>query len=236
MSKKEKKERKHRGLGVWREFKAFISRGNVLDMAVGVVIGGAFSAIVTSVVNILLSLATWAVPGGLNGLITVLPAVNSAQEGMVLAEGGPKMQWFLAENFDAYARYIGEQAGATGDTALMYGANVLHSKYTLYGTKYAYNLSATINWGAVINAIISFLIVAVVLFIVVKTVNTIRTKAAEAKAKLEAELKKKEAEEKGEVVEEVPAEPLPPEPTTNELLAEILAELRKEKPAKKKAE
>ena len=130
----------------------------------------------------------------------------------------------------------GEKAGATGDTALMYGANVLHSKYTLYGTKYAYNLSATINWGAVINAVISFIIVAVVLFVIVKVVNTIRAKAAEAKAKLEAELKKKEAEEKGEVVEEVPAEPLPPEPTTNELLAEILAELRKEKPAKKKAE
>jgi large conductance mechanosensitive channel len=34
------------------EFKTFIARGNILDMAVGVVIGGAFSAIVTALVNI----------------------------------------------------------------------------------------------------------------------------------------------------------------------------------------
>lgn len=228
--KKEKKERKRPIRGLLKEFKAFVSRGNVVDMAVGVVIGGAFSAIVTSVVNVLLSLVMWAVPGGLNGLITVLPAVNDAQKGMVLQAGGEPMQWFNAADFDTYAKYLGEKAGAT-DPAL-YGANILNSKYTLYGTKFAYNLSATINWGAVINAVISFLIVAVVLFIVVKVINTIRLKAQQAKEKLEAELAKKEAEEKGEVVEEVPAEPVPPEPTTNELLAEILAELRKEKKAK----
>ncbi len=225
--KKEKKERKRPIRGLWKEFKAFVSRGNVLDMAVGVVIGGAFSAIVTSVVNVLLSLVMWAVPGGLNGLITVLPAVNAAQKGMVLDASGEPMQWFEASKFNEYAKFLTPE----GESA-MYGANILNSKYTLYGTKYAYNLSATINWGAVINAVISFLIVAIVLFIVVKVINTIRLKAQQAKEKLEAELAKKEAEEKGEVVEEVPAEPVPPEPTTNELLAEILAELRKEKKAK----
>ena len=66
------KEKKSKLKSWWGEFKTFISRGSVLDMAVGVVIGGAFSAIVTSVTNILLSVCTWAVPGGLNGLITVL--------------------------------------------------------------------------------------------------------------------------------------------------------------------
>ena len=37
--------------GFWREFKAFIARGNVMDMAVGVIIGGAFSNITNSLIN-----------------------------------------------------------------------------------------------------------------------------------------------------------------------------------------
>ena len=36
---------------MWKDFKAFIMKGNVLDLAVAVIIGGAFSAIVTSLVN-----------------------------------------------------------------------------------------------------------------------------------------------------------------------------------------
>ena len=36
---------------MWKEFKEFISRGNVIDLAVGVIIGGAFSAIVTSLTD-----------------------------------------------------------------------------------------------------------------------------------------------------------------------------------------
>ena len=84
--------------GLWSEFKAFISRGNVLDMAVGVVIGGAFSAIVTAVVNILLSVCTWGVPGGLNGLITVLPVFpgSAAQAGLdpsIVANYGDALQF-----------------------------------------------------------------------------------------------------------------------------------------------
>ena len=75
---KEKKKK----TSFWKEFKAFISRGSILDMAVGVVIGSAFGAIVTALVNILLSVCLWAVPGGLKGLVTVLPAINSVQEGM----------------------------------------------------------------------------------------------------------------------------------------------------------
>ena len=57
MAKKAKK-----GPGLWAEFKEFINRGNAFMLAVGVVIGGAFSAIVNAFVNILLSLATWPVP------------------------------------------------------------------------------------------------------------------------------------------------------------------------------
>ncbi len=49
MAKKEKKKKKK--LGIIGEFKAFISRGNVLDMAVGLIIGSAFTAIVNSLVS-----------------------------------------------------------------------------------------------------------------------------------------------------------------------------------------
>ena len=61
---------------LWADFKKFISRGSVIDMAIGVVIGGAFSAIITSVVAILTTLCTWMIPGGIEGLITVLPAAD----------------------------------------------------------------------------------------------------------------------------------------------------------------
>ena len=47
MSKKNEKKKST----FWADFKAFISRGNVLDMAVGVVVGGAFGKITTSLVN-----------------------------------------------------------------------------------------------------------------------------------------------------------------------------------------
>ena len=42
---------KDKATGILQEFKAFISRGNVIDMAVGVIIGSAFTAIVNSLVN-----------------------------------------------------------------------------------------------------------------------------------------------------------------------------------------
>ena len=81
-----KKKKKEKGK-LWKEFKAFISKGDAFMLAVGVVIGGAFNAIVSSLVNILLSVCTWAVPGGLKGLVSVLPAVNDAQKGMDTAVG-----------------------------------------------------------------------------------------------------------------------------------------------------
>ncbi len=40
---------------MFKEFKKFVSRGNVLDMAVGIIIGSAFTAIVTSLVNDILT-------------------------------------------------------------------------------------------------------------------------------------------------------------------------------------
>jgi len=191
----EKKKQKN---GIIKEFKEFISRGNVLDMAIGVVIGGAFSAIVNSVVNILLSLAMWAVPGGVKGLVTVLPALNNAQKGMDAANGlGQK---FAAADLQALATKLavqtyGEETVASTPTLIENVKSTILSKYTLHGTTYTYNLSSVIDWGAVINAVISFIIVAIVLFIIVKAVNKMRATRDAAKAKFE---KKEQTEEVAE--------------------------------------
>lgn len=60
------KEKKalEKGKGIIHEFKEFISRGNVLDMAVGVIIGGAFGKIVTSLVNDILMPLIGVIIGG----------------------------------------------------------------------------------------------------------------------------------------------------------------------------
>lgn len=180
------------------EFKTFIARGNVLDMAVGVVIGGAFSAIVTALVNILLSVCTWAVPGGLKGLVTVLPAVNDAQKGV-----GEIGQQFEAKNIvDATIKFAKAQdvtITKDSDTFIQW-QKALTDKYTLHGTTYTYNMSAVIDWGAFINAIISFLFVAFVLFLIVKAFNKLKDAQEKAKAKVEAKIKK-------EPVENTEAEP-----------------------------
>ncbi len=197
LTKEEKAQKKAQKKGIVKEFKEFIARGNVLDMAIGVVIGGAFSAIVTSVVNVLLSVCMWAVPGGLKGLVTVLPAVNDAQKGMDPVNG-------LGQKFAA----ADLQALATAQANSLYDADVVKSnpnliesvkstilgKYTLHGTKYTYNLSAVIDWGAIINATISFIIIAIVLFIIVKTVNKLREAKEEVKAKALKENKEEAAE------------------------------------------
>lgn len=64
----------------FREFKAFITRGNVIDMAVGVIVGGAFTAIVTALTNqIFKPLVNWALSGadgGLEQAVTMLKVVK----------------------------------------------------------------------------------------------------------------------------------------------------------------
>lgn len=50
--------------GLWAEFKEFISRGNVMDLAVGVIIGSAFTAIVNSLVNDMLMPVIGLISGG----------------------------------------------------------------------------------------------------------------------------------------------------------------------------
>ncbi|MBQ9416524.1 MAG: large conductance mechanosensitive channel protein MscL [Clostridia bacterium] len=68
--------------GFWSDFKAFITRGNVIDMAVGVVIGGAFGKIVTGLVNYILNPIIGLITGGvdLDNVKTVLVAEEKAIE------------------------------------------------------------------------------------------------------------------------------------------------------------
>ena len=207
MAKKLKK-----GKGLWTEFKEFINKGNAFMLAVGVVIGGAFSAIVNAFVNMLMSVATWAVPGGLKGLVTVLPALNDAQKGF---DGVG--QSFAKADYDTIALQIGQAAGITDDgQALLYGSQKLNGNYTAHGTRFYFNGSAIIDWGTLLTAVISFIIIALVLFIIVKVVSTVQAKNEEIKAKAQEEYYKKHPEERP-----VPPEPGKPAPTEVELLTEI---------------
>ena len=157
----------------WNEFKAFINRGNALNLAVGVVIGGAFTAIVTALTNVLMAICTWGVPGGLNGLITVLPPANDLQKGMTGIG-----QTFASGQLQDIAQQYAESLYGVGveDTLVQSLKSEILSKYTLYGSVYVSNSAAVINWGSIINAVISFLIIAIVLFIVIKVVTSIISK------------------------------------------------------------
>ena len=217
MAKKEKK-----GPGFFQEFKEFINRGNAFMLAVGVVIGGAFSAIVTAFVNMLLNVATWPVPGGLKGLVTVLPALSAAQEGL------PNVgQYFAKGDYDQVALEVGRAAGITDDgQALLYGTGKLSANYTAHGGKFIFNGAAIIDWGTLITAVISFIIIAIVLFIIVKVVSTAQKKKAELEAKQKEAYYEKHPEERP-----VPPEPGKPEPTELDYLKRIADALDK-KPAK----
>lgn len=211
---KSKEKQKSSAKNLWKEFKKFINRGNVIDMAVGVIMGGAFSAIVTAFTNILLSVCTWGVPGGLKGLVSVLPAVNDAQKGMDAANG--LGQFFDASQLQTLATneaiqiYGKETVDATPTLIENIKTNIL-GKYTLHGTTYTYNMSAVIDWGTLINAAISFIIIALTLFVILKTYTAVHNKRLLAEAefrkkngivtdeeKAAAEQAKKDAEAKAE--------------------------------------
>ena len=70
--------------GFWSDFKAFITRGNVVDMAVGVVIGGAFGKIVTGLVNYVINPCVSLLTDGtdLDNIKTVLRKGVEATEGV----------------------------------------------------------------------------------------------------------------------------------------------------------
>lgn len=97
MAKNEKiVKAKEKSLGLFGEFMTFIKRGNVVDMAVGVVIGGAFGNIVTSLVNDI-----------------IMPLVS------LLTGGLDFSNWFVALDGETYATLADAQAA--GAATLNYG-------------------------------------------------------------------------------------------------------------------
>ncbi|MBQ7121557.1 MAG: large conductance mechanosensitive channel protein MscL [Clostridia bacterium] len=115
--------------GFFGEFKKFIMRGNVIDLAVGVIIGGAFQAIVNSLVNdVIMPLISLATKG-----------VDFANKFIALAD--------LPEGVETLAQ--AQEAGV-----------------------------AVIAYGNFINAILNFIIMALVIFCLVKTINKVSEKAS----------------------------------------------------------
>lgn len=207
-----KKKTKKTVKGLFKDFKAFVSRGNVIDMSIGVVIGGAFGAIVTAFTNIILSVCTWAVPGGLKGLITILPAASASQSGITNIG-----QSFQSANLEAMVQLFKAQSGYQ---SLDSARTALLSNYTLHGSIYVYNGAAIIDWGAVINATISFIIIALVLFAIIKAVSAVHKARVAAQEKALEEYYKKHPSERPIVEIKVP------ELTEKQLLKEILITLK----------
>ena len=145
-------------MGFFADFKKFVSRGNVIDMAVGVVVGGAFSKIVTTFVS---------------SIIT--PCIS-------MLTGGGKVA----------GQVILREAVPATETAAEIPAIIL-------------------DYGALIQAIIDFIIIAFCIFVVVRVITKMREKAES--------LKKKEEEQK-------PA--APPEPSAEEKLLTEIRDLLKE--------
>ncbi len=188
--------KKKREIKIWKEFKEFINRGNAFMLAVGVVIGGAFSAIVNAIVDILVSLGTAAVPGGIAGLVTVIYTPTATGALTKVQDSIAEAKMVLTVN-----EYL-----SLCDT---YSAATMNSIYKQFGGKYVFATAPVLNWGALINAAISFLIIAIVLFIIVKVVNTAARKKAELEAKVQEKYYQEHPEERP--VEEAPAEPQPTE-------------------------
>lgn len=95
-----------------QEFKAFILRGNVLDMAVGVIVGGAFNTIVTTLnKSILMPVVNWGlshIPGMSSGLYTILPNSkladsSTAADAVIL---GPNGQAYTVLNYIDWSAFI----------------------------------------------------------------------------------------------------------------------------------
>ncbi len=96
-------EEKPKKKGFFREFKEFLARGNVLDLAVAVIIGAAFGAIVTSLVNdIIMPLITWA--GGVNSLAELSVELRPAT--VVLVDGVEVVKDALTWNYGNFLQAI----------------------------------------------------------------------------------------------------------------------------------
>lgn len=114
---------------MFQEFKSFIARGNVIDLAVGIIMGAAFTAIVTSLVQ-----------------DVIMPPIGWAMGGLD-----------FSNYFFNPADPLSEKVYASLEEARKAGAPV-------------------IAYGAFINAVIKFVIVATAVFVLVKNVNKLQQK------------------------------------------------------------
>ena len=128
------------------EFKKFITRGNVVDMSVGVIVGGAFTAIVTALTDHILR-----------------PLIN-----------------FLISL-------------AMGDAAAESVYTMLKPVYDANGDLLL-DSSIYIDWGAFVGAIVNFLLIAFILFLIVKAINKVAQAGESVKADMNAERRRKIAE------------------------------------------
>lgn len=139
------------------EFKKFISRGNVVDMSVGVIVGSSFTAIVTAMSNNILK-----------------PIVNYLLAVLFDAESLSEIYTYLKIVYQDTLNEAGEVIGQEIDLA--------NSIY--------------IDWGAFINAVINFFLIAFVLFSIVKIINKVRANQKEISEKIAAKtLDRKEIKE-----------------------------------------
>lgn len=152
------------------DFKAFITKGNVVDMAIGVVVGGAFKDIVNALVS---------------NIIT--PLIGLLLGGSSLSDQKYVLQKEVVEIVD------GVETVTTPENAIL--------------------------WGAFLQTIIDFLIIAFTIFVVIKVAMAVHNKAEAAAKRL-----KKQQEEAA--AEEAPAEP--EISSTDKLLIEIRDLLKKD--------
>jgi large conductance mechanosensitive channel len=112
---------------MWKDFKEFIARGSVMDMAVGIIVGAAFSSIVNSLVA-----------------DVIMPPIG-----------------LLLSDVDFGDLFVVLQPGATaGPYATLADAQAAGA--------------VTLNYGLFVNTIISFLIVAFVIFLMIRGVNRLK--------------------------------------------------------------
>ena len=139
------------------EFKKFINRGNVVDMSVGVIVGSAFTAIVTSMSDNILK-----------------PIINYIIATLLNADSLTEIYTYLKV---VYTDVLDDEG------------NVISQEIDLGQSIY-------IDWGAFINAVINFFLIAFVLFTILKLINKVREEHREFSEKIaEKTLDKKESKE-----------------------------------------
>lgn len=184
----------------FKEFKEFISKGNILDMAIGVIIAGAFSQIVTALTNKIL-----------------MPLINSL---LAPATGGDKIYTILWSSKLMYSADDVSKLDEAGKAAL--------SAYQLGPDGGYYSKLFFIDWSSFIEAIINFIFIALVLFTITKIFISINKKREELKNKIKTDLEKKLGKNEDKVEEVKEAETPVTEPAVtneNQEIINILKEI-----------